>query len=340
MKKILMTSGAALMLSAGYASANALDTISFAGDGRMGVVYDNNAENEFRIDSRVRGYFFFDAETDTGLGFGGRIRIGNAAQGQSSDAAAGYNHVYVESEFGRVEVGDVAGAAQAAAGDLYGVGFTGLGFFNEPVYFQRNFNGGFYDTGRNKALYIYELDALSFYASTGPIDEGIDTYAVGASYDMGMFAVGGGFEYSSADDGVAIGGPVFADLGVPSTDGGSGTHITGSAEGTFDMFSVKGYFGYVGSDLGDDLDDAGLQQYQFGASVEGSFDAITATAFAREDFFEDRHFGLGASYDLGGGARIDAGVRHTRYNEDITRPDTGETVSSDTFADVGVNMSF
>ena len=333
MKKILMTSGAALLLSAGYAAA---DTISLTGDGRMGVVYDRNAENEFRINSRIRGYFNMDAETDTGLAFGGRIRIGNAGAAQSADAAAGYSYVYVESEFGRVEVGDVAGAAQAAAGDLYGVGFTGLGFLHEPIYFQRDFNGGLYDMGRNKALYMYDLDAFSFYASTGPIDAGIDTYAVGASYDMGMFNVGAGFEYSDADDGIAITGP----LPIAGTLGGSGTHITGSAEGNFDMFSVKGHFGYVGSDLGDDLDDAGLQQYQFGGSVQGTFDAYTLSAFAREDFFEDRHFGAGARYDLGGGARIDAGVRHTRYNQDVIRPDTLETVSSDTFADLGVNMSF
>ena len=346
MKKILMTSGAALMLSAGYASA---DVISFGGDARMGVAYDNNSENEFRIDSRVRGYFFFDAETDTGLGFGGRIRIGNAGAAQSGDDAAGYGHVYVESEFGRVEVGDVAGAAQAAAGDLYGVGFTGLGFFNEPTYFQRDFNGGLFDEGRNKALYIYDMDAFSFYASTGPIDSVFSTYAVGASYDMGMFAVGAGFEYAEAD-GEANVGDDFLPAGLQRAIGGEGddidvifdgedaTHLTASVEGNFDMFSVKGHYGRAGGDLGDFLDDSGLSQNQFGASVQATFDAYTVSGFARRDFFKDDHFGVNARYDLGGGARIDAGLRRTNYNIDRVRD--GEDYSSDTFADIGVNMSF
>ena len=322
MKKILMTSGAALMLSAGYAAA---DVISFSGDARMGVVYDNNAENEFRIDSRIRGYFWFDAESDSGLEFGGRLRIDQAREGANSvvGGSAG-NYAYVASEFGEVRVGDVAGAAQSAAGDLYGVGFTGLGFLNEPIYFQRNFAGGAVVTQRvdpilgprpaNRALYMYDLGDFSFYASTDSIDDALvsTNVSVGASYDMGMFNFGGGFEYFQLDD-------------ADETDG---THIVGSAEGNFDMFSVKGHFGRAGGDLGDALP----SQNQFGASVEGTFDMITATAFARQDFFEDRHFGLGGSYDLGGGARIDAGVRHTRYDD--------EDADNDTFADIGVNMSF
>ncbi len=312
MKKILLTSGAALLLSAGYAAA---DTISFSGDARMGVVYDNNAdENSFRIDSRIRGYFFFDAETDTGLEFGGRLRIDQAREGANSVlSGSAANYVYVASEFGEVRVGDVAGAAQSATGDLYGVGMTGLGFLNEPIYFQRNFGGGLFNSGSNNALYTYQLDAFSIYASTGAIDQPIDMYSVGVAYDMGMFNAGLGFEYAEDD---------FDN---------DGTHITASAEATLDMFSVKGHFGRAGGDLGDGLP----SRNQFGASVEGTFDAYTLTAFAREDFFEDRHFGLGASYDLGGGARIDAGVRHTRYDTVSVRGD-----DTDTFADVGVNMSF
>ena len=352
MKKILMTSGAALMLSAGYASANALDTISFAGDGRMGVVYDNTNDDEFSIDSRVRGYFFFDAETDTGLGFGGRIRIGNAAGAQDSDlGGSGYNHVYVESEFGRVEVGDVASAAQAATGDITGsVGFTGIGFQNETDFLVRDFNGGlaagainagggsfesaadnddFDDafTSRNKALYIYELDAFSVFGSTGAIDGPFRHYSVGARYDAGMFAASVGFEYAEADDGWAL-----VDNDDIATDGGDATHLTGSVEGSFDMFDAKLVGTYAGGDLGDSLDDADLNQWQLGVGAGTTFDLVSVNAFARQDFFKDRHFGVGASYDLGGGASIDAGIRHTRVNDDDD--------DNVTQADLGVSMSF
>ena len=327
MKKILLTSGVALLASTGLVAA---DSISFAGDGRMGVVYDRNADDEFRIDSRVRGYFFFDAETDGGLGFGGRIRIQDAAVTGGGDTAAGFNHVYIESDFGRLMVGDVGSAAQSAVGDLSGVGFTGLGFFNETDFFIRNFNGGVVlPTTRNKALYSYDIDAFSVYASTGPIDGAISVYSVGASYDAGMFAVGAGFEYADADAGT------FLTPLPTATNGGDGTHFTGSVEGDFDMFSAKVTAGYAGGDLGDDLDNANLNQWQLGVGADATFDATTVTAFVRQDFFKDRHFGLGASHDLGGGASLDAGVRHTRYNMNTARGD-----STDTFADLGINMSF
>ena len=319
MKKILMTSGAALMLSAGYAAA---DVISFSGDARMGVVYDNNAENEFRIDSRIRGYFFFDAESDTGLEFGGRLRIDQAREGADSIASGSAgNYVYVASEFGEVRVGDVPGAGLAAAGDLHSVGFTGLGFLNEPDYLLRNFGGGLLNTAQNGALYQYDLDAFSLYAHTGAIDNptiasGVTmetNVGIGASYDAGMFFGGIAFEYGEINDG---------------GDDQDLTHLTLGGGVIFDMFEVRGHFGRAGGDIGDELP----SQNQFGASVEGTFDMITATAFARQDFFEDRHFGLGGSYDLGGGARIDAGVRHTRYDD--------EDADNDTVADIGVNMSF
>ena len=323
MKKILLTSGAALMLSAGYAAA---DTISFAGDGRMGVVYDNNAESEFRIDSRIRGYFWFDAETDTGLEFGGRLRIDQAREGANSiQSGSAANYVYVASEFGEVRVGDVAGAALSASGDLHSVGFTGLGFQNEQDYLLRNFGGGLLNTPQNGALYTYELDAFSIYASTGAIDNPeIDTnttletnVAIGAAYDAGMFHAGVGFEYGEINDGAG--------------DDQDVTHITFGGGADFDMFSVRAVFGRAGGDMADDLQ----SRNQFGASVQGSFDAFTLTAFGREDFDKDRHFGLGGSYDLGGGARLDAGVRHTRYDDVSSRGD-----DSDTFADLGINMSF
>lgn len=345
MKKILMTSGAALLLSAGYAAA---DTISFAGDGRMGVVYDKNAdENNFRIDSRVRGYFFFDAETDTGLAFGGRLRIQDAAVTGGGGTASGFNHVYVESDFGRLMVGDVGSAAQSAVGDLSGVGFTGHNFRNETDFLQRNFNGGFFGTQSNKALYSYDLDAFSIYASTGPIDGAADVYSVGASYDAGMFAVGAGFEYA---DGPAFFEDETTTFTVIDEDGeerefertesvaqfnGTATHLTGSVEANLEQFSVKGTVGYAGSDLGTYLEGENLNKWQAGLGASSSFDQISVTAYGRQDFFKDRHFGVGASYDLGGGARLDAGIEHTRYNMTTARGD-----DSDTFADLGVNMSF
>jgi outer membrane protein OmpU len=282
-------------------------------------------------------------------------------------------------------MGDVDGAAEAAVGNLSGVGYTGLGDFNEAFYLQQ----GNSDLDSNEelsafalpaALYEYTTGAASFYFSIGnPGGIGIgsdffneneggvnvgnyevsDTvidqaYGVGAKYSIDNYSFGVGYESIDISGILTDFGPdekkgTKTDTAGP--DGLDGTDddtfaanaddntesefnntldnwiLGGSA--TWGGFTVKAQYGEGSGD--------NLELTQYGISGDYTFDAYTVTAFWRS--FEVKTlddatardyqpFGLGVSYDLGGGASVAAGV----VDPDI--------LGEDYRADVGVNFNF
>ena len=313
----------ALTLSAGVAAAD----VTVSGDARMGIAYNGNATDEFRFDSRMRARISFSGETDSGMAFGGNFRLdqaGNAASGRMGAAAS---HVFISGEFGKLSMGDTMGAVQGAVGDLHGVGLTGLGFLNENTFLRRDFNGA---TGDTNALYTYSIDGLTVHASIGqldirtpaagtvfgalalPGDASANTYGIGARYVFDGFAIGAGIERS--------------DIGSVNID-----HAAIGGEASFDMVTVRATYGQLFSDGKGAL----AADNQFGMSVSSTFDATTINAYARRDFLKDTHFGLGASYDLGAGARLVGGVRYTDFNVNTPAGDSSQTV-----ADFGIAFSF
>ncbi|MCC5965672.1 MAG: porin [Natronohydrobacter sp.] len=336
MKKLLLAS-TALVLSAGVASAQG---VALSGDGRMGLVYDGD---NVSLNSRARVIFTLSGETDGGLAFGGSFRADNA--GAASRGAAG--SIFISGDFGELRMGDVDGAALAATGDLHGVGLTGLGDLNEMTYVSRFINGetnatlaamaglpvpaapaaGFNLRGINtgltplpRALYTYTIDSLSVYASVAysksdsltvlgfeqvpvggintrlpfvsaplAIDSSLRELAVGAKYEIDGFTVAAGYENAQLkiDD-------LKLTLG----------HLTGMAQYSMDGITGRVIVGRAMNDLKDVVE----TRTQYGASIEATFDATTVTAFARRDFDKTRAAGIGASYDLGGGASIAGGV--------------------------------
>ena len=324
--------------------------MGLSGDARMGIAFNDAAENKFRFDSRMRARISFSGETDSGLAFGGNFRIdgaggpGGAASGNMGTTAS---QVFISGEFGRLSMGDVPGAVQGAVGDLHGVGLTGLGFVNENIFFQRDFNGGAFNSASTNALYTYSIDGFTVHASIGqlnaefgntnigdliidalqegldPLDpadaliiaeidalaaERIDMAAIGARYEFDGFAIGAGYERAQIDDFTAGHGAI-------------------GVEGSFDMITVRATYGRAMNDLRGVF----ASNDQYGVSVSGSFDATTVNAYARRDFGKNEHFGIGASYDLGGGARLQGGVVRTSFDADV---------SSRTVADFGMGFSF
>ena len=392
MKQILLAS-TALVAFAGAAAAE----VAISGSGRMGMVYDKSIFNDdivivngdavrtsdagFRFDSRVRVAFTLTQETDAGVTFGGSVRADNASAGNKGQAGS----VFMSGAFGKLSMGDVDGAAESAVGNLSGVGYTGLGDFNEAFYLQQ----GNSDLDSNEelsafalpaALYEYTTGAASFYFSIGNPggigigsdafnindDEGVNignyevsdavvdqAYGIGAKYSVDNYSFGVGYES------IDISG-ILTDFGadgvkgaVKRTAGPDGLDNTkddtfaaasddtktefnntidnwilgGSA--TFGGFTLKAQYG-EGS--GDNLD---LTQY--GISGDYTFDAFTVTAFWRSvevKTLDDvtardyQPFGMGVTYDLGGGASVAAGV----VDPDI--------LGEDYRADVGVNFNF
>jgi len=352
MKKLLLAS-TALVMTAGVAAAD----VSLSGDGRMGFVYDGD---DVRMTSRARVTFTLSGETSTGLTFGGSFRADNAGDAAGNTEMTG-GSVFISGEFGRLSMGDVEGAARAAVGDLYGVGLTGLGDLNEMTYLDRIGNDldGFYETlvalegeditfdfglsARTRALYEFSFDGFTGYLSVGQLsrsDEATTTdnsvsppdvstqsvdlrlreLAIGASYTFDGFTGAVGYEDTRL---TGDGGPV------------SFRHLTGSAEYEFDGFRGKVFAGRAGGDLGTALSEEfdGTSRLQYGASVEGTFDETTVTAFASRTFFRETNYGVGASYDMGGGASVVGGVVRQGGS-------TALGTSSNTVADFGVSFSF
>ena len=305
MKKVLLAS-TVLAMSATVAAAE----VTVGGNGRMGVTYTEGATNEFAFTSRIRISFAASGETDGGLSFGGSIRADNSVGGAAGTAGS----IFVSGAFGKLTMGDVDGAAEFAVGDLAGVGLTGVGDYNENAYLS---NSG---AARRSALrYEYSAGSLSFAVSAdnpgtdvraGAFDGLSNTYAVGVKYSMDGYSFGLGYETTDV------------------YDAGTGTntnidHIIVGGEATFSGVTLKATYG-TSSDLNFD---------QYGISAAYSADGMGLTAFYRVADFgaaDIQYVGVGASYDLGGGASVVGGISNAN-------PSVG---TSQTMADFGLSFSF
>ena len=317
MKKLLLAS-TALVLSAGVASAQG---VSLSGDARMGLVYDGS---DVQMTSRARVTFTLSGETDTGLAFGASFRADQIAAANGNTAMTGGN-VFISGDFGRLSMGDVAGAARAAVGDLYGVGLTGLGDLNDMTYVDRLTQGGARVSAfdrRTAALYQYSIDGFTVYASVaqphrarfgddplaaGP-DAGFNLIAggpgpllAGETYRERQFAVGAKYSFDGLT--VSAGHEHFRSSSNLFTNQ-TASHTIVGVEYEMDGLKAKAIAGRAGGDLRNNV----ASRNQYGLSVQGTFDATTVTAFARRDFARTRAVGIGASYDLGGGASIVGGA--------------------------------
>jgi outer membrane protein OmpU len=313
MKKILL---ATTMLVAGASIAAAEVTLS--GDARMGVISnfsDNNAlngdESDLTFTSRARVAFTLSGESDSGLSFGAGFRADNAGGAAAGDAGS----VFVSGAFGKLTLGDVDGAAQMATGHVAGVGLTGLGDLNESTFLAAG-------DGRSDptALYEYSAGAFTVYVSaTNPVDvlgvaaaPGVAAtlttntvaMALGAKYTFGDYAVGLGYENVSGFQAAAVGAVPFA------ADNTDLDHVVVKLSGTIAGFNVQALAGQADGTRAGAL----VNGEQYAASVSYTTGAITGTVFYTDDsgLGGTTAYGVGGSYDLGGGAKVVGGVAENK----------------------------
>ena len=351
MKKILLAS-TALVLSAGVAAAE----VKLSGDARMGLIYDNGlgaAANSAKIQftARARVTFTMSGQTDGGLAFGASFRADNAGAAVGNTAMTG-GSVFISGDFGKLSMGDVSGAARAAVGDLYGVGLTSVGDLNEMAYLDRDPRNLFSGGRLTAALYEYKMDSLTFYVGVAqPNSVGVGgtvaaslaqagttaplvALAAGQKYTESQYSLG--VKYSMDGITAALGYETFeaayTTAGVKTKYDAS--HLIGSLEYSMDGFKAKFIAGKIGGDLGTALKapGTGLRDTQYGLSVEGKFDATTVTAFAKRGI-ATTDYGIGASYDLGGGAKLMGGISRQGSN-------TVAAIQRRTRADLGLSFSF
>ena len=305
MKKILLAT-TLLAATTGFAAAE----VTLSGDARMGIISDFDKvdgsgapaapvgvnENDLQFTSRARVKFTLSGSTDGGLEFGASFRADNAAGAASGTAGS----VFISGAFGKLSMGDVDDAANSAVGQVSGVGLTGLDDLNEMSYI-----GGGNDP---TALYEYSTGDLTIYASvtnptfesTAPVTASVVAYSAAAKYALGDYTVALGYENNDA-----------------GTD-----HVIVGATATFGAATVKAIYGSASGTVDGD---------QYAVSVDYKADALTVTAFySNKDLptlSVQEAYGLGASYDLGGGASVVGGYSHN------------ETTNDDSY-DLGVSMSF
>lgn len=311
MKKVLLAT-TILAASAGVAAAE----VTVGGSGRMGITYTEGAPNEFAFTSRIRIEFTASGETDGGLAFGGSIRADNSAGGNAGTAGS----VFISGAFGKLSMGDVDGAAEFVVGDVDGVGLTGLGDHNENVYLS--------NLRRPAARYEYSTGGLTFAVSAdNPGTDGDvltyeffggattvttttqNTYAIGVKYAVDAYSFALGYETSK--------------FGGVSVD-----HVIVGAGAEFGGVDLKATYGEA--DLG-----GGTKFKQSAISATYTMDALSLTAYHRREKInalavDFKATGIGASYDLGGGAELVGGI--------VNRKVTGNP--SQTLADFGISFKF
>jgi outer membrane protein OmpU len=302
--KSLLASTALLAMSATIAAAE----VTLSGDARMGLIRDFGSD-ETAFTSRARVKFTLSGESDGGLSFGASFRADNAGDAASGEAG----EVFISGAFGKLSMGDVDGAGAAAVGHVDGVGLTGLGDLNEVLYIANggtDFQGGAGTSDDPSALYEYSAgDFTGYISATNPTGD-VDAYAVGGKYVTGNYTLSLALERADLD--------VF-DITID--------HVVLGATATLGAATLKVVYGQASIDGLPDMD-------QLALSIGYTADALTVTAFYKDN--EDLNatplggieaYGLGASYDLGGGASVVGG-----YVSD-------ETADDDAF-DLGLSFEF
>jgi outer membrane protein OmpU len=303
MKKVLLATSALAMM-AGAASAE----ITLSGDARMGII-DNFGDDNTGFTSRARVKFTLSGETDGGLAFGASFRADNAVGAKDGDAG----EVFISGAFGKLTMGDIDGAAQQAVGNVDGVGLTGLSDINEAVYI-----GAGADVADDPtAAYEYSTGAFTAIISATNPDNNLGI--AGADLDS-VLAIG--LKYATGNYTFALGYESDSDLFAP---GFGADHIILGATATFGAVALK-------ANIGRAEDDNGATADQFHISATYTADALALTAFySDEDDFAvlggASGYGLGASYDLGGGAKVVGGYAKN------------DTTDTDAF-DLGLSFSF
>lgn len=349
MKKILFAT-TALALSAGVAAAE----VKVGGDGRMGVVYNGK---DWDFSSRVRVKFNASAQTDGGLEFGGSIRADNAKDGKQGTAGS----VYISGALGKLSMGDIDSAPKALFDDFNSVGYEGLANQNEtddgiPYLIDDDgkqgprvlYEGTFGDfsiaasmsdgrsTVKEEDTYAVKTGAkveTTIEKAATKTDTGISEIkkdipvtktageeqknqkadqelAVAAAYSFGDYTVGAGYEYISAagdkhDQGQAM-------LNGEATFGDT----------TVRLAYAKGY-------------KANKLDQWYGLGVSSVFGATTLNGYVQHKELKDAQkddetwYGIGASYDLGGGATLAAGLAKSDAKD-----------ADDVTADLGIKFKF
>ena len=233
--------------------------------------------------------------------FTSRVRIGFAASGESDNGLTfGASVRNDKSGQGNTANGDstvfISGAfGKLVMGDVSGAAdaivgqVSGVGFTS----LGSNNEIGYLGNTNTAALYTYSAGALTFGLGLGQTTAETQEMSVAVKYSTDAYSVALGFE----DNGVATQTSALGSVSM------SGATITGKI-----------------------ADSSAEANTAYAMSVDYGMDAMGVTAFYTSSFDKVGSYGVGASYNLGGGATVRGGI--------------AKTEGADAAFDLGVNMSF
>jgi outer membrane protein OmpU len=350
MKKILIAT-TALVATAGIASAE----VAVSGAAKMGLQYNSEGATKTQVLSSATLVVDMSGETDGGLTFGANMNIIIADNGS---VANDDTTVYISGAFGKLSMGAVAEADEVAG--LGDIGWDGLDVDDVAEAFVGDELGDFLGVSLGHNVnYTISTGALTFSVSgqlpTGHGADTIDSYAIGAKYTFGDMYVGLGY----ADHTVTQTGSGSAN-NMYDLFGGDGTDVFKTdaavtsvfAGGTFGAIKVAAMYSdlnvkvketdYQNSPAWDDSYDFDGKAY--GVNVAYKMDALTLSmgaAQAKILGYKQTSFGVGAAYDLGGGATLKGGI--ARIKDDShgsVIQDENSYSNKETRADFGISFSF
>lgn len=315
MKNLLLASTALI----GLAGAAAAD-VTISGYGRFGLDYNEGAAagtNETTVHTRLRFNIDAKTETDTGVVFGGRVRLQDQSGQGGGDLSAAL--LYVSFEGLRVEVGNANTAFDSAA-LLYDseLGLRDRSFGDSQSSFYSFSTGNYTSTPDRMGVYAAYTMAgfsgkLSYVTDDQTTGVGVnEETSIALSYESDLFTVSAAAAQDAAgfanNDiwflGAAYNGLPNTVIGLNYVDEGINTDITDPLVGTSLGSTVVLYANYV-------MGATTLKGYISNNDYVGNL--------------TDTGYGIGADYDLGG-AKLTGGIQRG-YTEDV-------------IADFGVRFDF
>ena len=368
-------------MSAGFAAAD----VSVSGDGRMGIVSTDGATT---FSNRMRIKFSGSGTTDAGLSFGGSFRAKDASGANSGTSGSVFlSGAFGKITMGDVGGGDSESVGQLASVGYTGLGSTNSinyasdGFDGFGLVASSSTVDNVDDAGGAKVLYTYAANGLSLNVSTAQLSNTATdrtAFGVGAAYTTGALTVAVGYgdtdiqlgniQVYTAD---ANGDGTATDAGIETVGGFTGSVTDTSVSATYVMgaTTIKAIYQDKQLDVTRAASTAAagvgaidattntLSATSMGLSVAHTMDALTLKAFsvsttvdtslASTDATVSR-YGVGAAYDLGGGAVLNAGwvsvdtpaiAAATAVAGGAVTRGAASTSSYNAF-DVGVNFSF
>lgn len=302
MKKILLATTVLAMT----APVVAAEGLSLSGYGRFGVDYASKVPAgtaKSQINMRMRVNIDGSMETDGGVGFGGRIRLQYSSG--NTEAKLSPAMLYVTYSGLRVEVGNSNTAFDSAA-LMYNseIGYLDRGY-GDPIGNFYGFSSGPYaaaEANRMGVFASYSISGVNLRASYVNPNQTLSTLPAGVGSESSISA-----DYSTGQFTVSA-----AYVNNAGSVRGDKVYFVGAEYAVNDMANVGLlYF---------KQNDAGIVPDVNRTTLYGNYkmDATTLKGYVAHDNnvanLTKTSFGIGADYDLGGGARFSGDI-HRNYGK-------------------------